>query len=154
MARPAKAIATASGARTKEEIAFREGLETRIKGPGGKPKPPAYLNAKQKKIFRFIVDGLVAADIVSNMDEFVIANTAVAVDRLREIETMVNSDMTLLFDNKLMGTRSKYESTLWRGCNELCLSPQARAKIGSLAMAKRKDEQDPLLTILGGDTDE
>lgn len=154
MARPAKAISTASGARTKEEIAYREGLETKLKGPGGVPKPPSYLNAKQKRLFRFIVKGLVAADIISNLDEFVIANTALAVDRLREIETMVNDDPNLLFDTKIMGTRAKYETTLWRGCNELCLSPQARAKIGSLAMSKKKDEQDPLLALLGGEPDE
>lgn len=154
MARPTKAAATRTGHMTKEEQAFREGVETSIRGTGGVPKPPTYLNAKQKKIFRFIVNGLVAADIVSNMDEFVIANTAVAIERLQEIETRVNKDSKLLFDAKLMGTRAKYETCMWRGCNELCLSPQARAKIGSIAMAKRKDEQDPLVAILSGDADE
>lgn len=154
MARPTKAAATRTGHMTKEEQAFRVGVETSIRGTGGVPKPPTYLNAKQKKIFRFIVNGLVAADIVSNMDEFVIANTAVAIERLQEIETRVNKDSSLLFDAKLMGTRAKYETCMWRGCNELCLSPQARAKIGSIAMAKRKDEQDPLVAILSGDADE
>lgn len=67
---------------------------------------------------------------------------------------MVNEDASLLFDTKLMGTRAKYEGTLWRGCNELCLSPQARAKIGSIAMSKRKEEQDPLIAILGGESDD
>lgn len=154
MARPTKSSVTRTGNMTKEERAFRAAMETNLRGPGGKPKAPTYLNAKQKRLFRFIVDGLLAADIVSNMDEFVIANTAIAVDRLREIETMVNEDASLLFDTKLMGTRAKYEGTLWRGCNELCLSPQARAKIGSIAMSKRKEEQDPLIAILGGESDD
>lgn len=154
MGRPAKSITTASGARTKEEIAFRKGLETSLKGVGGTPLPPEHLNEAQLELFNFIVDGLMAADIVNNMDEFVISNTAIAIDRLREIETMVNNDSDLLFDGRLMATRAKYEATLWRGCNELCLSPQARAKIGSLAVSKMKDEKDPLVALLGGEPDE
>ena len=47
--------------------------------------------------------------------------------------------------------RQKYQSDLWRGCNELCLSPQARAKIGSLAAQKQKKEKDPLLAALSDD---
>ena len=53
-----------------------------------------------------------------------------------------------MFDRKVTATRAKYESTMWRGCNEFCLSPQARAKIGSLFTAKRKDETDPLMEAL------
>ena len=51
----------------------------------------------------------------------------------------------------LQNARAKYQSDLWRGCNELCLSPQARAKIGSLAAQKQKKETDPLLSVLSAD---
>lgn len=151
MARPAKAIGTATGARTKEDIAFREAMETKLKGDfAGIPKPPKYLSKNQKKIFRFITEGLASADIVSKMDEFVVTNTAIAVDRLQEIESMINEDISLLLDTKLTQTRAKYESCMWKGCQELCLSPQARAKIGSLAASQRKESADPLIQILGG----
>ena len=53
-----------------------------------------------------------------------------------------------MFDSKVTATRAKYEATMWRGCSEFCLSPQARAKIGSLFTAKRKDEADPLMEAL------
>ena len=51
----------------------------------------------------------------------------------------------------LQNARAKYQSDLWRGCNELCLSPQARAKIGSLAAQKQKEKKDPLLAALSDD---
>ena len=86
--------------------------------------------------------------ILSSVDDITLAQFCVAVDRLRTIEMMVNRDNGYLFDSKLMSTRAGYEKTMWRGCNEFCLSPQARAKFGSLAVGKAKDATDPLAEAL------
>lgn len=154
MARPAKAITTATGVRTKEEVAFRRGIETSLRGEGGIPVCPDYLTEPQRKVFDFILENLIASDIVSSLDVFTLANTAVAIDRLQGIEMQINEDPELLISSKLMQSRKVYESTMWRGVNELCMSPQARAKIGSLMTNKAKDDVDPLVAALGGEPDE
>ena len=64
---------------------------------------------------------------------------------------MVNDKEELLFNTALMGARAKFQSDLWRGCNELCLSPQARAKIGSLAAGNKEGNEDPLMAALKDD---
>lgn len=47
-----------------------------------------------------------------------------------------------------MASKDKYTKDLYRCCNELCLSPQARAKIGSLNLTASKNKEDPLLNAL------
>ena len=64
---------------------------------------------------------------------------------------MVNDKEELMFNTALMGARAKFQSDLWRGCNELCLSPQARAKIGSLTAGGSGGNEDPLLAALSDD---
>ena len=111
-------------------------------------EPYHLLTDGQAEIFDVIVKHCVAAGILSSVDDIALAQFCVAVDRLRTIEMMVNRDNGYLFDSKLMSTRAGYEKTMWRGCNEFCLSPQARAKIGSLAVGKAKDATDPLAEAL------
>ncbi len=149
IARPAKAIAVSARNNTKEDIALRSEIESRLKGTG-LPECPDWLTDKQKEIFDTVVEHCASAGILSSVDGNALAQFSVAVDRLQTIETLVNQDTDLLFDQKLMSTRSNYERTLWRGCNEFCLSPQARAKIGSLAVGKMHDAEDPLAAALSG----
>lgn len=139
---------------TKEEAAYRRGLEQNFKGNGGIPICPDYLTEPQKEIFHFILDNLIASDVVSSLDVFTLTNTSVAIDRLQNIEMQVNENPDLMTNSKLMSSRKVYEATMWRGVNELCMSPQARAKIGSLMSNKAKDAVDPLVAALGGEPDE
>ena len=62
---------------------------------------------------------------------------------------------SLLLDKDMAGVRGKYWSDFRQGCNELGLSPQARAKLGIAAVANKAKENDPLAQILtGGDDDD
>lgn len=151
--RPAKSAKVSSGKVGKDAKDTRNEVENKLRGEAVKPEAPEYLTDDQKKVFRFIVDNLADGDILGKLDVFVLESTAVAVDRLRSINEMVNKDQDLMFSTSLMGARSKFQSDLWRGCNELCLSPQARAKIGSLsaAAAGGKDKKDPLMAALEED---
>ena len=151
MARPAKSTKVKSGTITKEEEATRSEIEDRLRGKSEKLEPPDYLTDEQKKIFGFVCENLVEAEILSNLDVYVLCSLSIAVSRLQQIEQMVNDMPEYLFDTALMGARSKYQSDMWRGCNELCLSPQARAKIGSLAAQAIKHKEDPLLKALMDD---
>lgn len=153
MGRPAKSAKVSSGKVGKDAKDARNDVENKLRGKPVKPEAPEYLTDDQKAVFTFIVDNLADGDILGKLDVFVLESTAVAVDRLRSIHEMVNKDPDLMFSTSLMGARSKFQSDLWRGCNELCLSPQARAKIGSLsaAAAGGKEKKDPLMAALEED---
>ncbi len=151
MGRPAKSVKVKTGAIASDEAAVRSSVEDKLRGEAVKPEPPDGLTPGQKKIFQFIVDGLAAGEILGKLDVFVLESTAVAVDRLRIINGMIDENPDLLLSTALQNNRAKYQSDLWRGCSELCLSPQARAKLGGLAAQKAKESKDPLLEALRPD---
>ena len=150
MGRPAKSVTVSSGKIGEGEKVARQWVEDQLKG-AGKPEAPSGLTEQQREIFGFIVDGLVESEILGKMDVFVLESTAIAVDRLRAINNMIDTNPQLIINTALQNSRAKYQSDLWRGCNELCLSPQARAKIGGLAAQKQKESKDPLLEVLRDD---
>lgn len=151
MARPSKSVRVKTGAIASDEANLRQNVEDKLRGENTPPEPPPGLTDGQREIFRFIVDGLVASDILGRMDVFVLESTAIAIDRLRFINSMIDAEPAMVAHTGLQNARAKYQSDLWRGCNELCLSPQARAKIGSLAAQKQKKDKDPLLAALDDD---
>lgn len=154
MARPCKPIETQSRHNTKEEIELRKEQEKKLKGLADKIRPPSYLEKNQRKIFKYIVAQLKASGILCNLDIFVLTTCSIAVDRLREIEDIINSDKNKMWDKDVMSAKDKYTKDFFRCCNELSLSPQARAKIGNLTLQAKGDEEDPVKKALAGDDDE
>nr|DAO96693.1 MAG TPA: terminase small subunit [Caudoviricetes sp.] len=65
----------------------------------------------------------------------------------------MNEDPDKRFDSTLLKARCIYAKDFQRYCNELCLSPQARAKIANIGMQQQEDKS-LLLEILGGDEDQ
>lgn len=151
MARPAISAKVTSKHLTRSETDAKLGTEERLKGSADKLRPPKYLTAEQKKIFRFIVSELTASGILGNLDVYVLTECSIALSRMQEIENRVNSDPAQLANDKLLQTKDRYTKSFFRCCNELCLSPQARAKMGNLNI---KTEENPLLKILMEDDDE
>lgn len=151
MGRPAKSVNVKSGAISKAESTVRAQAESKIRGAAERPNPPKELTKAQAEIFNFVTEELVDSEILGRLDVFVVSSFSIAVSRLQQIEAMVNERPELLFDTAIMGARSKYQNDLWRGCNELCLSPQARAKIGNMAAQAAKAKEDPLLAALRDD---
>ena len=150
MARPSKSVKTTSKNLTKEEKEKRQETEEILKGGADKITPPKHLNARQKKIFNNIVDELKSSGILGNLDVYILATCSIALDRIQEIEKMINKDSTLIRDKDLRLSKDTYTKDFFRCCNELSLSPQSRAKIGNINMQKEKEKQDPLLKLLGG----
>ena len=66
MARPAKAMAVSNQKISKEERENREETKKKIKGKNNKLKPPKYLNDRQKKVFKFILNELKESDILGD----------------------------------------------------------------------------------------
>ena len=151
MARPAKAAATRTGNMTKNEKNDRVEQENRIRGEDNALIPPDYLTNKQKSLFNYIVEQLKTAEILGNLDAFILAQAAISIDRLSYIEDSINKDAALLFDSKFMASKDKYTKDFFRCCNELSLSPQSRAKLANQFVQSKKD---PLLEALADDDDD
>ena len=153
MARPTKpASLLTKKSQTKAEIAERDAIEKKLRGEKVKLTPPRHLSNDQKKTFRKIVKWLEDSDVLGSADVNIIAVTAIAIDRIAQIESMVNDDPKLLRSTSLMSAKDKYTKDFFRGCNELGLSPQSRAKFANMTAAKKED--DPLLKILSEEIDD
>jgi P27 family predicted phage terminase small subunit len=151
MARPCKSAKVIDKyGQTKAEIQARLEVEEKLKGGADKISPPKHLNARQKKIFKYIVKELEASQILGNLDIYILAQTAIAIDRLQEIEKMINEDTTRMFDKEVLVAKDKYTKDFFRCCNELSLSPQSRAKLGNINLQAKQQGEDPLLKVLKG----
>lgn len=142
-----------TGLMTKEEINKRLEAEARLKGQADKLTAPSFLTLPQKQIFRYIVKNLESSGILGNLDIYVLAQTAITIDRIQECEKNINENG--LFDwegkaNPAVKVKDSYMKEFFRMCNELSLSPQSRAKLANMNFKAEANDTDPLLTILGG----
>ena len=157
MARPAKAVAVSDRHNTKADIDIRAKTEDQVRGDADKLKPPKWLSKRQRMLFKKVVAELRESNILGNLDEYILAQFSVAVDRLWTIEEQINENAQLLQDRQIMASKEKYSKDLYRCCNELCLSPQSRAKLGTLNVARNLEKEDQFLAALkygAGDEDE
>ncbi len=135
---------------TKEEKKSREEAENKLRGGADNISPPNYLNDTQTQLFNYIVEQLNASGILGNLDIYILSTCVVAIDRLQEIEKLINEDIENLHDKDLMSAKDKYTKDFFRCCNELSLSPQSRAKLGNINLQSKQEEEDPLLKVIGG----
>lgn len=151
MARPAKPADAGTGKIGKQEKTDRKNAEKSLKGNAKNVQPAYKLTKNQRKIFNTIRKILEEADVLGELDTYVLTATAVAADRIAEIDLKVNQEPDLMLDKDTAGVRGKYWSDFRQGCNELGLSPQARAKLGIAAADNKRKEKDPLTALLSGD---
>lgn len=148
MARPCKSVDVMSKHLTKEEKKIKKEAEEKLKGGTNKIKPPTYLNKNQKNIFKYIVKELKETNILTNLDIYVLSNCAISVDRIQEAEKLLNED---ILNKEALRLKESYIKDLFREMNELCLSPQSRAKMANLNIAAQENKEDPVLKALAGD---
>ena len=140
MARPAKSAGLRSGHMTKAEKEARTIAENGVKGRASRLTPPKHLTSEQAALFRKLVKELRDSNVLSSLDVYVLANCAIAIDRIRKYDELIANDADLLCDRDVIGNRNKTVTEFLRYCNELCLSPQARAKIGAAAVTKQTQD--------------
>lgn len=139
MARPTKSVAALSDySQTKGETAARKEMENRLK-KDGVPVAPEYLTEDQKKIFDRIIYLLEDTGMIALNDVWVIAKAAVAIDRVSYFEGHINKGHMSPTDKEVIGALRFYTSDFHRCCNELCLSPQSRAKLANTAASVKQE---------------
>lgn len=150
MARPSKSVKVMSKNLTKEEKELRLKTEEKLKGGADNISPPKHLSKSQIEIFNYIVNELEASGILGNLDIFILSTCSIAIDRLQELENMINGDIGYAFNKDVMSAKDKYTKDLFRCCNELSLSPQSRAKLGNINVQAKEKDEDVLLKVLAG----
>ena len=131
------------GARTNAEKEKRKAIEKRLKGGAGVAVPP-YLSDGQKAIAAAVIEGLSQADILSSLDETIIALAAFSIDGVIGCIREAQEDSAAMDDSNFRQKLKKYEETFEKACRELGLSPQARAKIAIGAQNPKDDSTDLL----------
>lgn len=149
MGRPAKTVSTNSRHNTKKDIEIRKAAEEKARGGMDKLIPPRYLTKEQKVIYRYIVDNLKEAEILGNLDHYILAMTAVTIDSIIQFDKAMNQVEDIMEKSKLIAARNNLAKDFFRCCNELSLSPQARAKISIANVKTIRENQNPLLEVLG-----
>ena len=151
MARPCKSAKVLTEcSQTKEEIDERVQKEDLIRGKADKLKPSMELTESQLYLFNFIVNELKASEILSNLDIFLLTKAAIAIDRLHYIESIFNKNPKALFNKEIMSKKDSYDKDFYRCCNELCLSPQSRAKIANININTKNAEEDAVIKAIKG----
>lgn len=150
MARPSKSVVTMTKNLTKEEKEARLKTESKLKGEDDNILPPSYLNEKQRELFYYIVGQLRSSGILGNLDIYILTTCVIAIERMQEIERMINENIENMFDKDVMAAKDKYTKDFFRCCNELSLSPQSRAKIGNINLQVKQQGENPLLQVLAG----
>jgi phage terminase small subunit len=149
MTRPSKSAKVLHPkSQTKEEINSRIEVEDQLRGNSDKIKASSRLNSNQKRIFDYIVSELEASKVLGNVDTYMLEMGAISIDRLQAIERIINQDFDAIRDKELMSAKRAYTTDFQKFCNEACLSPQSRAKMGIIAANKQQEKVDPLLAVL------
>lgn len=152
MARPCKSAKVLTEcSQTKEEINNRIEQEEKLKGKADNLVPSHELSENQLYLFNFIVQELKASEILSNLDKFLLTKCAIAIDRLQNIESAINKKPSLMFNKDIKSTKDTYDKDFFRCCNELCLSPQSRAKIANININTKNAEEDAVVKALRGE---
>ena len=153
MGRPCKSTKLRTGHQTSGERDVRSAVEGAFLD-GKKPTAPKELTKEQKRIFNFIVKAL-PEKLLCSLDVYIVTMAAVSISRVQEVEFALNrigtsrekaEDVTTV--KNLLKMRDSYTKDFFRCCNELCLSPQSRAKIGSAASLAPSANNDPLTEVL------
>ena len=150
MPRPPKSPDLATGnSISKEDAALRHKV-TEMFGADTTTelKAPSRLNTNQKKVFNVIKEHIEHAGVYGSIDQQMLETTAIAIDRLQNIEKMINQDFSNIYNRELMAAKSKYTADMLKGVEFFGMAPTARAKFGSLVANNKAEEKDPLLKVL------
>lgn len=146
MVRPCKSVKTLSNySQTKGELDERNRLEEQL-SKKGIPPAPEWLTKSQKDIYNNIIGCLEDSQMLAMNDVWILSQGAITIDRLQSLEKKANTEAGLVFDKDFISAKNSYVRDFFRFCNEMCLSPQARAKLANVATAKK--EKEPLEALV------
>ena len=147
MARPTTSAKLTREHLTKAKKNMRIELENRMKGGKFDETVPKEFTVEEAKAYMWLCSVLAPADILGEPDRETVKLAAITIARINQLDDLIRKQPELLTDKDVNAIRKTYIDQYGRFCKELCLSPGARSKIGSL-MANTKKAEDPLIKVL------
>ena len=146
MARPATSVKLIRGHLTKREKSIRLAVENRLRGSEFDYTVPKEFTPDEANVYIWLCEVLKPADILGEPDRETVKLAAVTIARINQLDDLIRQRPDLLTDKDFNVIRNSYVSQYGKLCRELCLSPGARNKIGSLARSRKVE--DPLIKVL------
>ena len=148
MTRPATSVKFTRRHITKQEKAARLEIENRLQGKRLDPEDiPEELTEEEAGAYMWLCCVLEPANILGEPDRETLKLAAISIARLKQIDDLIRKNPEMLTDKNINAVRKNYEEQFLTFSRELCLSPAARSKIGS--MASNKAAEDPLIKLIG-----
>ena len=148
MARPTTSAKLIKGAMTKNNKAIRLAVENRFRGDRYDETVPEEFDDEETRAYLWLCEVLRPADVLGEPDRHTVKLAAITIARLERLDQMAREDPDVLLNKFYNGARNSYIAQYLKFCQQLCLSPGARAKVGSL-VKNQKAADDPLIKVLG-----
>lgn len=151
---------------SKEEMQRRADIETQLMGNSDDVKSiPAYLNELEKIYYKWLVEEVEIAGLVTNIDKPLLEQTANCLFVMRKCDEHINENGLLVKKYDRLGNEEEkpnpsikikldYMTKYASLCNQLGLSPAARATLASKSLQAKIEENDVLNRILNDEEDE
>lgn len=148
---------------SKEQLKKREEMEKKLRGNDDIVyEIPQHLNDEEKMFYGFLIDELKTLNILSNVDTFLLEQTANCLYIMRECDEHIRQYGILVQkvdrygnvedkENPSIKVKLNYQTKYATLCNQLGLSPAARSALAGKQLEAKQEAEDPLLKALRGE---
>lgn len=145
---------------TKEQLKRREEIEKQLMGNSNDVKSiPQYLTEEEKIYYAWLVNEIEISGIITNLDKPLLEQTANCLYIMRQCDDHIRSNGVLVpridkfgnieeKENPSIKIKLNYQTKYAALCNQLGLSPSARAALAGKQVELKEEEEDPLLKAL------
>ena len=161
MVRPRKPASLKKGkSETKQHLEAREEVEQSLKGNSDLVfSVPDQLDELGEAYYKFLVEELRDANILSNLDIPILTQTSDALSKMEQADRFISEEGLIYYKYDKEGNREPKEHpavgikqkclTQFRALStQLGLSPSSRASLAEMNMQKEEDEEDPVLKVI------
>lgn len=163
MARQRKPSSLKKGnSENKRQLAEREAIERQLMGNSDDVKSiPEYLSEEEKVYYRWLTEEIEICGIITNLDKPLLEQTANCLWVMHQCDSHIRENGVLVSkadrfglieekENPSIKIKLAYQSKYASLCNQLGLSPAARASLAGKKAEAKEQENDVLLKILQG----
>lgn len=163
MARQRKPSSLKKGkSENKEQLAEREAIERQLMGNSDNVKSvPEYLTEEEQVYYKWLVEEIEICGIITNLDKPLLEQTANCLWVMHKCDMHIRANGVLVSksdrfglieekENPSIKIKLAYQAKYSSLCNQLGLSPAARASLAGKKIEAKEDAADPLLQVLRG----
>ena len=163
MARQRKPSSLKKGkSENKEQLAEREAIERQLMGNSDNVKSvPEYLTEEEQVYYKWLVEEIEICGIITNLDKPLLEQTANCLWVMHKCDMHIRANGVLASksdrfglieekENPSIKIKLAYQAKYSSLCNQLGLSPAARASLAGKKIEAKEDAADPLLQVLRG----